>query len=122
MNTNTLTLYHTYLARTTALLAVVCAVSVLLYGIFLLMAVAHTAARTAAQHQVKGLTAQLGEIEMAYLTQQKDITPEHAQTLGFVAPTAVSVVYTSSLRQTLTINTNRGPKALATCSFHASEC
>ena len=105
MNTYKLNLYQLYLSRTTALLALVCAVSVLLYGIFLFMSVVHTASRTAAQHRIKTLTAELGDMEMAYLSQQKTITPEHAYSLGFVAPHTVSVVYTN--QPTLTINANR---------------
>lgn len=105
-NTHTLSLYQTYLTRTNALLAVVCAASVFLYGIFLLMAVVHTASRTAAEHRIKTLAAELGEMEMTYLTQQKAITPEHAEMLGFVSPRAVSVVYTNA-SPVLTVNTNR---------------
>lgn len=70
------------------------------------MAVVHTASRTAAEHRIKTIMADLGEMEMAYLTQQKAITPEHAETLGFVSPHTVSVVYTSA-SPVLTVNTIR---------------
>jgi hypothetical protein len=90
-----------------AVLAAFCTLSVFLYGIFLLMAVAHTAARTAAQRQVDKITANLGDMEMRYLSQERSITPERAQELGLVKPGVVSTVYSTAATRTLTINSNR---------------
>ena len=104
---HTITLYNTYLARTAAALTVLCTVSVFLYGIFLLMAVTHTAGRTAAERQITNLSANLGDMEMQYLTEQKSLTPERALALGFVVPTQVSTVYADANAQTLTLNVNR---------------
>lgn len=106
MNTHTLVLYHAYLARVAALLAALCALSVFLYGIFLLMAVAHTAARSEAQSQIVHLSASLGDLEAQYLSQDRMITPEHAQELGYVKPQAISTVYATAAHS-LTINANR---------------
>ena len=90
--------YQLYLSRTIAVLAGVCALSVFLYGTFLLMAVAHTAARTTAQKQIATITGHLGDLEMNYLAATKTLTPEHAHELGFVAPASVAVatVYASA--------------------------
>ena len=104
---HTITLYNTYLARTAAVLAILCTVSVFLYGIFLLMAVTHTAGRTVAERHITNLSANLGDMEMQYLTQQKSLTQEHAIALGFVAPTRVSTVYANADAGTLTLNSNR---------------
>ncbi len=93
-----------YLTRTIALLGMCCTLSVFLYGIFLLMAVTHTASRTAAERQINKISAHLGDIEMAYLTQQKALTPERAAELGFVKPQSVSTVFASAGSKTLTLN------------------
>ena len=104
---HSITLYNTYLTRVAAALTIVCTLSVFLYGIFLLMAVTHTAGRTAAERQITNLSAHLGDMEMQYLTEQKSLTPERALALGFVAPSAVSTVYTAADTNTLTLNSNR---------------
>lgn len=103
----TIAVYNTYVARSAALLAAFCTLSVFLYGIFLLMAVAHTAARTAAERKINTITANLGNIEMQYLTQQRSLTPELAQELGFEKPQVVSTVFSTARTNTLTINSNR---------------
>ena len=90
--------------RTIAVLGVFCTLSVFLYGIFLLMAVTHTASRTGAERQINKISAHLGDIEMTYLTQQKTLTPERAAELGFVKSTTVSTVFASANSKTLTLN------------------
>jgi len=104
---NTIALYTTYTTRLAAVLAVCCTLSVFLYGIFLLMAVSHTASRTAAERQITKLSANLSDIEMQYLTQQKALTPELAAELGFVRSTNVSTVYATAGSRTLTLHTSR---------------
>ena len=104
---HTITLYNTYLARTAAVLTILCTVSVFLYGIFLLMAVTHTAGRTAAERQITNLSANLGDMEMQYLTDQKSLTQERALALGYVTPSNISTVYANAGAETLTINSNR---------------
>ena len=89
-----------------ALMAALCTLAVFLYGIFLLMAVAHTAARSTAQRKANEIAANLGDIEMQYLTQDKSLTPDRAQALGLVKPSEVSTVYTTADSRTLTINAN----------------
>ncbi len=104
---HTIALYNTYLARAAAVLTILCTLSVFLYGIFLLMAVTHTAGRTAAERQITNLSAHLGDMEMLYLTEQRSLTPERAVALGFVAPAHVSTVYATGDAHTLTLNSNR---------------
>lgn len=99
-------MYHTYLSRLTAALACLCAASVICYGIFLLMAVSHTAARTQAQRDVMRMTAKLGDMEMHYLSQQRALTPERAAALGFVKPHTTVTVHTAS-GPSLSLNTQR---------------
>ncbi len=103
----TIAIYNPYVTRSAALLAAFCTLSVFLYGIFLLMAVAHTAARTAAERKINTISAHLGEIEMQYLTQQRSLTPEFAQELGFVKPGEVSTVFATAATRSLSINANQ---------------
>ncbi len=106
-HTQPIALYNTYLSRAALVLTFLCTLSVFLYGIFLLMAVVHTASRTAAERHINTLSAGMGDAEMSYLTAQKALTPERAKALGFVAPVKVSSVYATAAAHTLTINENR---------------
>ena len=99
-------MYNLYLSRVAVTLTILCTLSVFLYGIFLLMAVTHTAGRTVAERQMNDLTAHLGDMEMQYLSEQRSLTPERAVALGFVKPVEVSSVYTADTH-TLTLNTTR---------------
>lgn len=94
-----------YVTRTIALCAAVCALSVFLYGVFLLQAVAHTAQRTGSERQITKLTSKLGELEVAYLSQTQALTPEQATTLGFVTPQAVDTVYANTQARSLSLQT-----------------
>ncbi len=85
--------FQHYLTKASLVLACICAVSVLLYGIFLLEAVAHAASQTAAQRQVQQITANLGDLEAKYLTYSQGLTKEKALELGFVMPKEVTTVF-----------------------------
>jgi hypothetical protein len=87
-----------YLNRIAVLLACVCAVSALLYGIFLLEAVAHAASQTSAQRRVGQISAQLGDIEAHYLSYSQALTKERAIELGFTTPTETSTVFAAATR------------------------
>lgn len=87
-----LTLYHTHAARIAALLAILCAVSVFLYGTFLLMAVAHAAHMTDAQQQIKDLTGTLSSAESQYLAATNAISLATATGMGLVHPEHVAMV------------------------------
>jgi hypothetical protein len=93
--TNTLS-FQPYLPRIAAGLAGLCALAIFLYGVFLLLAVMHTAARTSVEKQIGTTVAALGDLEATYLAQTKSLTPEYAAALGFTAPSAVSVVFTAA--------------------------
>jgi hypothetical protein len=85
--------YDVYTPRVAAVLAGACALSVFLYGIFLLLAVVHTTTRTSLEKQITAHMAMLGDLEAEYLAQTKNFTPERAQELGFAAPVAVTTVF-----------------------------
>ena len=96
-----ITLYRAYAGRLVAVLAGVVALSVFLYGLFLLGAVAHAAGLTAAERQVRELSATVSVLEGAYLDATKALSPERAQALGFVSPLSVTAVYAQ--KPTLTL-------------------
>jgi len=96
--------YTPHLRRSAALFAIVIALSLFLYGFFLLEAVAHTASRTQAQHKIRLLTSQMSELEQTYLAATRTMTRERAGELGFVRPASVATVYASAGRE-LSFNT-----------------
>lgn len=93
ITTTRLNLYQIYLSRTIAALSGICLVSVFLYGIFLMLAVEHTATRTAMQDRINELTVELSTLEAQYLTHTRALSPERAAELGFVKPTTTSAVF-----------------------------
>lgn len=103
LNPHHIAAVQTYLARAIAVLAVVCAVSVFLYGVFLLLAVSHTAARSAAQKHINAAAAHLGDLEMQYLSLTKNLTPERAHTLGFVPVASQTTVFAAGASHTLSL-------------------
>lgn len=88
--------YQQYLNRAMASLAGLCALCAFLYGVFLLETVIHAAARQTAERQIQAIAATLGNLESQYLAQNKNLTPGSAASLGFVAPTSVTTVYSSA--------------------------
>ena len=106
MNRNVVSIALTYqplLSRAAVVLACLCAISCFLYGVFLLEAVAHTAARASADRQVQTLSVQLGDLESQYLASTEALTPERAQALGFVTPTSVTTVYADAASRSLSL-------------------
>jgi hypothetical protein len=101
-----LALYNRYARSAFALLACLCAVSVFLYGAFLLLAVAHTASRARAGAAIVELKGKLSSVENRYLAATQELTPTYAAQLGFVRPASVSVVYATEPGNPLTINTS----------------
>ncbi len=85
--------YTPYLNRLMATLAGIMALSLFLYGVFLLEAVAHTASRTEAERQIARYTSELSALETKYLTLTKDITLERAYEMGLEKPARVTTVY-----------------------------
>jgi hypothetical protein len=101
--TKALSFYDQYSRRAFAVLALVCAVSAFCYGAFLLEAVAHTAARARASHDLSTLRGKLGAVENHYLSAEHALTPELARSLGLAAPKTVSTVYATDAARTLTL-------------------
>ena len=88
--------FASYLNRAAVVLGCVCAVSVLLYGIFLLEAVAHAASQTTAQRQVRQVSAELSDLEAKYLSYSRGLTIEKALELGFVLPKDTTTVFATA--------------------------
>jgi heme/copper-type cytochrome/quinol oxidase subunit 2 len=86
-------IYTPHLRRIMAALAVVVALSIFVYGVFLLEAVGNTAERTALERQVRTLSSKVSGLEQAYLIKTREMTLERAQTLGFVVPSEVVTVF-----------------------------
>ncbi|HVU79788.1 MAG TPA: hypothetical protein VHD37_00315 [Candidatus Paceibacterota bacterium] len=85
--------YTPVFSKVNAALAAVIALSVLLYGIFLLEAVANTAKRTAAERDARALSADTSDLEGQYLAHTKSLTLEKAAQLGYVAPEHTTTVF-----------------------------
>ncbi|MES2006628.1 MAG: hypothetical protein V4436_00800 [Patescibacteria group bacterium] len=95
--------YTPALHRALGVCAALAALLLFLYGFFLLEAVAHTASRSQAQHQIQSLTSKLSTLEESYLLSTRDMTLEKAHTLGFVTPKEVSTVYVTDHTQGLSL-------------------
>jgi len=93
-----------YGRRVTAFFGVVIAVSALLYGVFLLLAVEHTASRAKMESAVRALSSELGTLQSQYLAATRELTRERAQELGFVVPNAAATVYASAPSRVLSLN------------------
>ena len=96
-----------YAKRLGAFFVAVIALSALLYGIFLLIAVERTSTRTSAENQAASLGSSLGLLQSQYLADTANITPEQALALGFVVPPAGAVVYASAATGALSLNNGR---------------
>jgi hypothetical protein len=92
-----------YLGRAMAGFASIVALSVFLYGIFLLEAVGNTAERSSAERQIHSLTTKVGSLEAAYLEKTKDMTLARAQSLGFVKASQVTTVFANASSRSLTL-------------------
>lgn len=96
-----LVLYNTYTPKAIAALAGIAGIGVFLYGALLLGAVAHTAARTSAEKQIRSISASVSSLENEFLTETRSLGPERAAAMGFVSPAAVATVYTGTGSLTL---------------------
>lgn len=101
--TRRMDLFQLYLSRTMALLVGVCALSVFLYVVFLMLAVEHTASRSASREHMDALTVEVSALETSYLQDMEKITPSRATELGFVTATDVVPVYAGDARAPLSL-------------------
>lgn len=85
-----------FLAKLCAVLAACIALCALLYGIFLLEAVANTAKRTAAEREARVLASSASSLEGQYLASTRELTPARAAELGFVPPATTTTVFASA--------------------------
>ncbi len=88
-----------------AIMGVMAALCLFLYGFFLLEAVAHTANRTQAQAKIQGYTSKLSGLEESYLSQTREMTLDRAHELGFVTPKDISTVYVNDPSRALSLRT-----------------
>ncbi len=96
-----LALYNYYNRKVMALLGALIALSAFAYGGLLLGAVAHAAHRSDAESKIHKLIATVSALESQYLKRTEALSPDAAQTLGFVAPKELSTVFVAA--QTLTL-------------------
>jgi len=87
--------YQPYLPRVAALLAILCTLSIFLYGIFLLEAVSQAGSRTAAERQIHDISSTLSVLEGKYLSATQALTQARATALGYVTPAQISTVVVS---------------------------
>jgi hypothetical protein len=90
-----LALYNKYSTRIIAGLAALCALSVFMYGAFLLMAVAHAAELKVIEEELMVLESEASQLQSQYIVKTKALTIEHARALGFVEPVAQTTVAVS---------------------------
>lgn len=98
-----LDLYQLYLSRAIAALIGICALSVFFYIVFLMLAVGHTASRTASRDRVDSLTVEVSALETSYLRDMERLTSARASELGFVTPSEVTPVYAQGARSPLSL-------------------
>lgn len=98
--------YTPHLGKLMAFFAVVIALSLFMYGFFLLEAVAHAASLTDVTRSIRTHTLEVSKLEELYLEATKGITLDRAQSLGFVAPEAISTVFANATTRSLSVRSN----------------
>ncbi|SRR3989344_6369691 len=93
-----------YTKRVAALFALCIAVSAFSYGVFLLIAVGHTASRAKTNAAIETLSHELNALQGRYLAATQAITPQRAKELGFVEPNAAATVFASAPSRALSLN------------------
>jgi hypothetical protein len=102
--------YTSHINRLIACSAVGIALSLLLYGVFLLEAVAHTAARAEAEEEMVVISSRLAVLEEEYLEKTRAISPARAAEFGLTEPVSVTTVYATSFALTLLRGKERIPR------------
>lgn len=97
-----------HLSRFSVVLCTIIALSMFLYGALLLMAVSHTASRSAAERQMREVAAGISALETTYFQATKTITPELALERGFVPPASTVTVFATEVSQAVTIQDLQG--------------
>ena len=95
--------YEQYASRATVALGAALAISLFLYGAFLILAVEHTAARAAAEQKIAAESTRLSALEGRYLTQARDFTLERAMALGFVQAAQTITLFSDAKNSALTL-------------------
>ena len=100
--------YQLYLNHSAAFLGTVVAVSLFLYGVLLLSAVSHAAARTSAERDMRTVVAHISALEAEYFDATRAITPERAREVGFTTPVSSATVFATAASRAVTLETLRG--------------
>lgn len=85
--------YQNYARQVSALAALICLFSIVLYGVFLLLAVEKAAAQQKYEGEARSISASLAGLESQYLAESSAMTPQKAQEMGLVAVPASRVAY-----------------------------
>jgi outer membrane murein-binding lipoprotein Lpp len=85
--------YTPIVHRAIVILSGVVVLAMFFYGFFLLEAVANTAKRASAEHQVSDLTSKVSQLEEQYLRETSDLTVEQAEAMGLEIPKQVTTVF-----------------------------
>lgn len=94
-------LYNLYIRRVAAAVAIAFAVSVFLYGAFLLMAVAHAAELRGIEDELGRIESSVSTLQAEYIVRTRTLTLDRAYELGFVEPIAQNTVVAGSPGLTL---------------------
>lgn len=86
-----------------ALASMVCFISVVLYGMFLLFAVGSAAAQQKYESDARDIMASLATLEAHYLAASSALTPQKAQELGLVTIPSARVAYVEADVPTLSL-------------------
>lgn len=105
------TTYTPYLARVSAILAGVIALCALLYGVFLLEAVANTAKRTAFERQTREVVSRVSSLEGQYLAHTRALTPALAREMGFVPPVHTTTIFATAPSRSLSASAGVGAES-----------
>ena len=96
--------YTPYLTRAMALFSGVIALSVFLYGVFLLEAIGNTAERASAEQGIQALGTTVSSLEAEYLSQTRALTLDRAHALGFVDASQVTTVFATAETKSLSMS------------------
>jgi hypothetical protein len=95
--------YQLHARRAIALASLVCLMSVLCYGAFLLMTVEKAALQQKYESDARHIGASLADLESHYLEQSATLTPLRAHDLGLVPVASKNIAYEQVAAPTLSL-------------------
>ena len=85
--------YQNYARKLAAFAVLICLISVVCYGVFLLLTVEKAAAQQKYESNAQSISASLASLESQYLAESAALTPQKAQDLGMVPVPASHIAY-----------------------------